>query len=492
MPVVEPTDAPVFAGSDSVQSIAMAPDKPVLYVHVVVPTVNLWPSVVRLWPELLGGSVAVLALFLSVVLTRIRRRRRQRGCWYCRRCNYELAPPRPAPAARCTECGVDLARVQPVRGRAFLRRAALPLGLWFVAAVGYAGMFVCGLPRNGRADTWLDWSSVWVARYADTPLMTWLKPTKGEGERVLQLDLAEGRVDRIVATRPRCTANPVGLSPRGDVLFICRDPQVIEAVSVRTGRVLNSASLPDYVYTGDSPLILGFSVDGSTAYIQWGADDPGERHCGVVAWDWRHGNPSHPLPEVVPFDQRFWRSARRFVLRDHRGSGGGPRFVSLPLYHRDASYNILLHDGKEEPRRVEVAFGPEFRASTAISPDGSTMYITGSSSSHLLRFDLDTPGTAPRSYQHEPAGGDMIARSRDGRYLVVESGKGLSVLDTLKEKWRIKLVLPPKLYAPRVVLSPDGRWAAAVCQGGRPHSFIHRVVVWDLGEHRLVEDSETK
>ena len=144
-------------------SIAFASDKPVLYVHSHVPMVNIWPNLVALWPELLGGVLAIATVLMVIVVLRMRSRPRTAGKPYCRRCNYDLSPQVRVRsvdgrdsfewdnAARCPECGTPLAGAKPITGCRFRRRAAPVVVGWLCLALAYCGLHVMRLPRGGSA-----------------------------------------------------------------------------------------------------------------------------------------------------------------------------------------------------------------------------------------------------------------------------------------------------------------------------------------------------
>src|SRR5262249_50806550 len=115
------------------------------------------------------------------------RQRRVVGDPYCRRCNYHLAnlkEPEAGPP-RCPECGVDLLKRRPVRGRAVWRRF-IPVGVAvLVLALGYGAMWVGRVPRDGAVSRWFTWPSELVCRWANERKIAWVRPYRAFLNRVV-------------------------------------------------------------------------------------------------------------------------------------------------------------------------------------------------------------------------------------------------------------------------------------------------------------------
>jgi hypothetical protein len=533
-PLIAPARVAEFPGCDQVFSIAMSPsppsEKPVLYVHSMAPTVNLWPNVVRLWPELLGGVVGMVTLVAVFVAWRVwrRARRLERGKWYCRRCSYEIAgwPARAAgdrngraaevaAAGRCPECGVELAKRRPVRGRAWVRRPVVlaVAAVWLVAAGGYGWMLVAELPRGGRAGRWMDWSSMWLVKYKDERLVRWLEPRVVQGQVVVAIELEMGggkeMRPRVVTTRSRSSLMPIAASPDGAAIFLGRQDGTIRVVDARSGRLVREMSFPGVSFGGQRrPTIIGASPDGSVVYVHW--HDPrqskaGPRRSGVLGWEWRRGKTRELLVEhaaSAPDESDVIRSDGRteppsYWLRDHGGRGGSPRFVSrvMPGWGRSPSV-LSLHEEGRGSRRLEVD-DLEVTRGMAMSPDGGSVYfvqsVLGRSEDRLHRVDLETGETISKVSFDGPLGEVRFAWSARGRWLVLVSEKGLVAYDTLKGEWGVRLSLPVGLWPRRedamAAISSDGAWVTVACMNRATSQNV--VALWDLGEHRLAEEGGT-
>ncbi len=80
---------------------------------------------------------------------------------------------------------------------------------------------------------------------------------------------------------------------------------------------------------------------------------------------------------------------------------------------------------------------------------------------------------------------DRLAIDPAGRWLLVSSFPNqILVYDLLEEYWAGRLEHPRELIAPRCVVSPDGRWAAAVVltsqKPTRSGPYVHALLLYDL------------
>jgi hypothetical protein len=511
---------PVVCEPDTALSAAFAPDGEALYVHLGVQAVNLWPSLVALWPEALGGVVVLATLALAWVVFRRHRNRQIKGMPHCRRCNYELTPqvrPRDesdstgslfpftwSPGVMCPECGTGLDQARPVLGRGLARRVAPTFAVWLCIVLGYGSMFALGVPRRGWVSEWLDLSSTWLVSHADSWAIRWLSPRVDSCDRVIEVDPATGAQRRIVATRWGYSVFELTLTPDGSTLFLSGGRDSLLAIDVQSGRALNRVRLPGQAGVEHRrPAVIGFSPDGTDAYVQWW--NIAENKSGVSRWIWRTGTSAATLVEEAGYvDGQAGRASnwpRGFVLRDHRGttdSSPSPRFVSVPNFMESfptKSFVMRVHEGGSLARDMSVLPLPDHLSDPAVTLDGSTAILPSEYGSHVSGFDLDTGSMIGSIAAPDPATAGQCVLSRGNRYLVTDGIKGTCVRDTELKKWILSLHPPSGLYAPSSTVSADGRWVAAVCQGHTTtptgqRGYVHRVVVWDLGDRRLVEGPE--
>ncbi len=156
---MEPTHHVAFPGVQFVWTVDFSPDGRVAYCLVDGSGVDLWAAGVSRWPQVLGGLLGVLLLVYALIVLRVRRRHQVKGEPHCRRCNYNLvshAPDSvkkgaarrlPAAGTLCPECGVDVSKRLPRKGRSFVRRVWVATTFFLLCAAGYLSMFVLGVPR---------------------------------------------------------------------------------------------------------------------------------------------------------------------------------------------------------------------------------------------------------------------------------------------------------------------------------------------------------
>src|SRR4029079_11965401 len=103
-----------------------------------------------------------------------------------------------------------------------------------------------------------------------------------------------------ITTRSSRTPFEMSVSPDGTALFLASEGQGIDAVSVRTGRLVNSTPLSGWpMIAVNVPAVIGFTTNGSGAYMQWWAREL--NMSGVVLWPWRNGGPTPSLVDTPGF-----------------------------------------------------------------------------------------------------------------------------------------------------------------------------------------------
>lgn len=494
---------PVAEFPERIRSIAFAPDREVLYVHYTVRVIDAWSLLVHYWPELLGGVVAVATLLLLIVAWRIRRRTQTKGAPHCRRCNYDLSPQiardtdnrfAVPDGSRCPECGVILTKRRPIRGRLTVRRVAPLLVTWLTLAGAYGAMHLAGLPRDGRASTWYDLSSSLLAEFATDRNIAFLRPRVVRGDRIVEVRLATGETARTVATRRSETWSELAVTPDGAGLILRGDEfGTLQLISTRTGRRLARVTLPE----PDSPLasrnrsVIGFSPDGTTAYVQWAGRV--KAICGVSAWNLRTGELSTVAQTASYIDHSIAPPApygRPFLLRG--GVSTGPaQFLSIPSFieaYSTEQFILRFHDqpstGDERPLPINPS--PDPSQDPALSSDGCLLFVVSQLEDEIFSVDLQSReivatlssgGASHRFHSH-------LLLSNDSRLLLVGAYPAtLLVRDINTERWLAALQYPADLYAPTPSISPDNRWVAAIVQGpSNSTGFRHELVIWNLAE----------
>jgi len=506
VPIFEPAYQPIFHGSDRVQSIVFAPDRPVLYALTHVQTANPWPALVSLWPEIFGGALFLITIAASLIVRRIIRRPQTFARPHCRSCSYDLTGQTTAagsgraatftwaPNTRCPECGAQLDKTPPIRGRRLGLRLVPVLAIWLCLAAGYGALFATTSPRLSPARNWFDLSSVWAANNA-AGWLKWLSLTPQNSDHIVEIDLATGELLRTIATRGPQTYFDLAISPDGRALFVSgRENQCIDAISTVSGNTIGTGLLPGTPSVGVlNPAVLGFSSDGTVAYVQW--SDFLKSDGGVVAWAWNAGRQTTPLIHDDGFVSGGQTHTRRFYFRDHRGTNGAPRFLSI--LDSDGRFNsnqfpVSLYERKLSTERFEVTPLPGESQYPAISRDGSRLYLGGNPTAFCLReVNLDERKSA-RLAGVGSLFSYYILINRAGNYLFTNTLRELVGLTTADLRHALTLKVPRGLSAWRWAVSPDDHFVAAISSGRpknpqTPADVTHSLVIWNLGAGLLTE-----
>ncbi len=475
-----------FPESSGVHSAVFSADGKSVFVDVAIQPVDAWGALVYLWPEVLGGVVLIATLLAAFLLVRVARRRRRAGVPYCRKCNYDLTG---QSQGRCPECGVETTSVAPVIGRPFMRRVGPMLAIWLVLASGYGAMWAFRLPRSGSASRWLNWPSERLAREADARQIGWLQKWKCSGEKVVEVDLATGKVTRTIAVRTVASYMDMSLTPDGRSVVLA-GVQGLSLVDVRSGRERAQVHLPgEPMVDVHGEQVLGYSLDGKTAYVHWVGRQDGI--CGVSAWNLETGAATTIVKTSAYHDPRANGGiyGRRFL---RVGREEPPRFISVPTFMESfgsKSFVVRVHgaDGSSE-KSFDLGTAVDCSATPAITPDGGSMFLTGQYGHGILGFVPTTGESLGRLNLPMQNAWDTPALNAPGTLLAVPSHGPIELRDTTKKAWVASLRVPSQLIAPRPGFSEDGKWLLAVCQiyggpGAMPLSRnTHELLIWKLPE----------
>lgn len=516
-----PVDVPysahiVFPSDHELRSAVFSPDGSSLYARVVVPAIDIWPILVWYWPEALGVLLGLFTLFALWRWRAVSNRRRERGKSYCRKCNYEVSglereragASQDALAAtadassvvaasvkKCPECGKELTSRATLLGRSTARRLRSLLALWLIAALGYSSLFIFKLPRQGTLSEWKSWCRKDLADWATNKQNTWLVSKIKPCDRVIEIDPATGRIGRVVATLPSLTYFNLGISPDGRLLFLgARDDRSISCIDVASGGVYRTARLPGAPnLMVQNPAVIGFSPDGTAAYVQW--HDRALGTSGVSAWDLSTNTVTAALTVPAYEDNRSGRPAnwpRHFFVRfDDTGT---PIFLSFPDFMESfpsGKYIIRMYELGRDARVFELSPPPDSHSEPAWRADDQqfiavTKYGKGLSGWSLV--DGSSLGQADTAFTSMGS----IAHDSDVRFLAWGFANTVSVRDVVAKRWLARLRCPPAGFGARTVMSSDGTWCAAIFQnrGSTPSTHTFDLATWHLNAPELARQHE--
>jgi hypothetical protein len=488
-----------------VQSVVFGADNHI-YATISDTSLNAWSIVVYYWPEVLGAILALVLLTLFVPIIRIARRPQVAGAPHCRRCNYDLsASPADGP---CPECGVELARVRPIRGRARRRRLLIPLGIGVILAVSYASPHVFGVPRKNRASYAFDWHAPRLAAYARDKSIAWLKRHIEPVSALVEIDPATGRTLRTVRRLEPMPAFRLSLGPDGQTCVTTLRGGRLGAIDLHTGRIirtvrrLDGGSAPSTRWGGSCWLHVAGWLDEDSLCVQFLDQMAGTNT--LYRWDIRASTldalADIPVPDSVRSAGGVQTLVKRLLYLVPR-SDPILAFEVQDGFGEALSYGhtstIRVRDLGDEGRVVhELEY--QFWSSVApvFHPHGTSFYIrTWGSPKDMVLWSVDAwrvvdtleaPGFMG-TLQDGPAG-LAYDEATNRLYVATTTPNAVSVRDMSAGQWIAKLWFGfdglPDDY---IALSPDGHWAAlAVTATGRfsaspaASRFTSHLVVFDL------------
>jgi hypothetical protein len=476
-----PTHQVVFPYTSGVQTAAFGPDGASVYCCAHTYPINVWAVIVHVWPEALGIVVGIVTVVCGIIILKAVRRPRREGISYCRKCNYDLTG---QSGSTCPECGRDTANRGSVLGKTLLRRVALPAVVWFVFTAGYSVLWTCRIPRDNAASRWIEWPSKSLARWSDEHQVAWLQRLKSFGEDIVRVDLATGGTT-LVRERLHSTYMNLTVTPDGRSLILADDGGPV-LMDLATGHEHGAVTLPGGLVDIQGDQVLGYSRDGSAAYVQW-FDEP---RCvtGVSAWTLATGKlatlvetPAYTDP-TASGGRGHW--SRRFV---RIGESDPPRFVSVPTFMEafpTKSFEVRVHGaGSEIVNRYRVP-GANPSALPVITPDGSKMFLSGQ---HGGAIGVEpSSGESLGALDLHGGIGEALSLDASGDLLCIPGSHSVILRDTVARAWAGEYALPGGTFAPRPRISSDGKWLMATCQLPVPpgqsvtNYYSHELVLWRL------------
>jgi hypothetical protein len=498
-PLTQPTHVMDFSDVGDLYSAALSPDGSLLYVLVHGAFVDVGAVVAQYWPEWGAAGAGLLALPLLIVFIRRLRREQRDGEPYCRRCNYNLSARTPD-QSRCPECGVELAKRTPVRGRRAWKRAAPWLAALLVVLGAYGALWAFRVPRGAA---WLNpgWASASALKLVDRKGLEWLKQYRKQGDVVIEVDASTGERRRTVCGRASSTYFHLVMTPDGSGFYLIRaDGNGVDLISTRTGaaratfqpappmRLSPAKGAPsrgDFCSEVGGNAIIGHTADGSAILSYW---SDSSAVASATVWNPATGEVTHVASTPAYIDNRSGRSyctGRQFV---RVGRVEPVQVISVPLFMEafpTKSFEVRWFDwAGNQTRTVDLKTTVSPHGLPAVMPDGQLAIFAEQYGKSLISLDLNTGEEAGR-VDLDNIGLLSPVLAPDGIRLLVGGMRGMraiQVRDVQRREWTSSLASPTGFYGPRAITSPTAGRAAAVFQGPQkgPAKWTFCAAIWDI------------
>lgn len=508
IPTIEPSrriDAGDLLGFPSLD---FSPDGATLYFAETASSINLWSAGVALWPEILGAVAALCAILAVWVILRVRRRPQTVGAPHCRGCNYNVvaqAPDAvkrgadrrpPPPGTLCPECGADLARRPPRRGRSALRRAAPVVAPALLVALVYTSFLIVGLPRGGRAAGWFGLWVPRVDRLAQEKQWKWLLGRSEYVVRIRSVSVSGADEPRTIATvKGYAVPNGLRVAPdgrhlvlvtiEGQVLWISRDGSRVASMTLSSANPMpKHDNLVGFLGEDRDPWVCLADTDRASQVsrlIRWNPAS-GQRAVMVEEPAWLKRMPTGE----VPLGRRYAVAGSPAELSALR-----PLTISAPGFMQSSEadrYEVVVRtaDGQER-NRFEIAEMYAGMSGLMLRQESGWLFLSNLASG-IVGYDLATGERLGefRSALTDPSDGNA-AISADGRRLFLSLvNSRILVRDIDRKRTIARLTYPAGFISPDIFASRDGRRVAIVPtrnSGTRAAPKYERsLFIYDLGQ----------
>jgi hypothetical protein len=344
-------------------------------------------------------------------------RPQQRGKTYCRRCNYDVSPPRIDPSLPCPECGADVAGKGVVSGRSRRRRVAWRLVPFVLAGVVLSVIvYVVAQPGASKRHCW---AAPWIDTHLRRCGISVPIRLCDYRQVIVELDCESGEVISTgVLPRGRQYLQLV-VAPNGTSAVAANwlPPIRCAHVSTRSGRVLHEFSVPAafeiaYDHNTHASGFAGFSDDSRHAYIVGVSTTPPVQTV-VLDLDLATGF----RRELLRVDAIELSPTEGFAYDVVKAPGPAERFLVF-------GNQTMLHEGSTA-RPIDTGGPIRLRSQNCVAVflDARRMLVS-ESGSHLREVDLDLGRIVKRTRSPLTRNIDLLALSAQGRYLAIGSETG--------------------------------------------------------------------
>lgn len=492
-------------GSETVYSVQFSPDSRTIYCLADGKSIDLWKAGLDKWPQVVGGALGLVVLLYALVLRRVLKRPQARGEPYCRKCNYNvvsqavteesnvLVPYRFSPGVLCPECGIDLSRKVPRRGKPAARRLWFPSCALALCTVAYAWMLLGGFPLPSTQHRPYIWSA-WIDGLAERHRIGWLLKHQTRTARIMMVDVKSGTVTGPLRSFISAWMNPtMRISPDGRFLAVPEITNKLRWVSTRTGRVVATTTGGEFRAFQEAGIVVGFDGPGDDPWVYFAGAEPAGNTCKLHRWRPSTGE------QVVVFEEPAY-------VMTYSNGVKAPVVPCYELLHRpgglallSAPSSVQAYAEKTYALRVRDFNGrslgeirppqPIVSSPLLLTPDGATIYLV-ERPFMVGGWDL-VRGESLGQLRLEPPELplDKAAISSDGRYLFFAVFPAdILVRDVMSRKWCARLKVPAGMIAPELIPSPDGRVVVAVpFSEVATYRYQHHLLFYDVSGMSPIE-----
>lgn len=502
-----------FEGSTNIWGVTFSPDGQTLYAAIEGQGVDLWTAAVSVWKEILGLVVLLVVCGTVWLVGRVRGRAQTPGTPHCRRCNYNVTTQAPAavlrgrarvraaPGTHCPECGVDLHKRSPRRGRITLRRLAVPVLAAVAIVVMYTVMMAAGLPRSGRASAWFNIYSETVDAWTERYQLEGLIKHRGPVIKIVRLRTEDGTLLGMLTRRRGRGAHGIEISPCGSRLFVVGSNRDVACISTRWGIATTALRNIEFgLVLRESPIVC---VD-SQGDLLLARLRPETQRSELIRWRVSAGTVESVIDEPA-YLHRLPTGDEVAVLRQYNVSAtdGKVLYTSEPemiqAYRESRTLDVYDQYGRLI-RSLQLSEETHPILRSAVTSNGGKAFFVGSVNGGVIEFDLLT---ARKLGNLRPTSGQpshqSVVLSHDDRLLFAADHLGVLVWDIQRRRWVGDLIRDHQ-YSTNSVLgfgltpSPNGRWLASCVSRrlGRTATLTDAIELYDLAGLRNWINSDVR
>jgi hypothetical protein len=355
-------------------------------------------------------------------------------------------------------------------------------------------LFLFKIPR-GAVTVYSPWiSSAWVDAHVEKHQTRWLLPHRTRVNRIMTVDTESGRIIGCLRSIRGPVTGGMKIAPDGRRLAVA-DAGWLRWISASSGRCIALTTAGTFNSGYQNEFIAGFDGAAHDPWVYFAAADMSRGVSRLVRWRPRTGEQLVVVEEPA-FAMTYKNGAtapltRRYAIlhrKDGIATASAPDFMQS--YH-EKDFSITIRAPESAGGAVERTFrvtDPFVETSPMIAHPGGDRISLLSGTFGLVDYET---ATGKRLQALRASGTEIPDRamdlSPDGSRLVLPvHGQSVLVYDVPRKRWHARLNYPAPFIGPKVSISPDRRWVAAMpfkSTGAGPTGapYLHELFLFDLG-----------